>query len=168
MSLFSRLVDESNLPTYSKRIDILSPISGAVKNLDEVDQPLFQQRLFGEGVAIDTSGYQLFSPFDAKVLEFKETAHRIVVKDKHGLRVQIQFGAASHKLFGESFKRKVRVGEIVKQGQILLEFDPRKLRLALECPIFFVTLLNSDKVRGVSLKRQKVSAGEDILFSVFI
>ncbi|GAC14127.1 PTS sugar transporter subunit IIA [Aliiglaciecola lipolytica] len=166
MQLFSGLVDDQKPPEYKRKIDVLSPVSGAVDILDSAGNKLFQQRLFGEGAKITPVGYQIVAPFDAIVLELNETAHRIRLKDKHGLKIQIHCGWDGHKLNGEGFKRKVKVGQKIKQGQVILDFDLRKLKLALDDTTFYVTLLNSDKVKGLIVNRRKVTACEDIIFSV--
>lgn len=168
MSLFSCLVDNDALPEHKTRIDILSPVSGVATTLDTLSNSLFSQRMFGEGVAIEVSGYQVFAPFDAKVIDFPATGHRIRLKNKHGVKLQIQCGMVSEFFYGEGFKRKVKSGQFVKQGQLLLEFDMRKLRQTLDATAFTVTVLNSDKLKGVLIKAGRITALEDTLLSLFV
>lgn len=168
MGLFSCLLDGDNLPHHKRKIDVLAPVSGKVSVLDDINNLALSQRMFGEGAAIDVAGYQVFAPFDAVVIDFPMTAAHIRLQDKRGLKLQIQCGVNAHRLYGDGFKRKVKVAQKVKQGDLLFEFDSRKLKHALEEPKFTVTLLNSDKVQGLVLNRRKVTAMEDILFSVII
>lgn len=168
MSVFGCLIDSKSLPKHNTRLDIVSPVSGKVTELDTLSNALYKQRLFGEGAAIETSGFQIFAPFDGKISEFPQTYHRIRVRHKNGLTIQIQCGIGAELLHGEGFRSKLVQGQMVKQGDVLLEFDIRKLRQALDCPTFAVTIINSEKTRGVLLGARQVTAGEDILFSVFI
>ncbi|GAB5378706.1 MAG: hypothetical protein Alis3KO_03600 [Aliiglaciecola sp.] len=168
MSLLSCLLDGDNIPPHKKKIDVLSPVSGNVQPLDAFSNLTLSQRIFGEGAAIEVSGFQVVAPFDCVVTEFPMTAAHIRLRDKHGLRLHIQCGVNAHRLYGEGFKRKVKVAQKVKQGQVLLEFDGRKLRQSLDDPKFAVTLLNSDKVQGILLNQRKVTALEDVLFSVIV
>lgn len=168
MTLFSCLLEENNLPEHKHRIDIVTPVSGNVATLDDLPNLLFSQRMFGEGAALSVSGYQVVAPFSGMITEFGVSAHRIRIKHKNGLHLQVYCGMGSEKLRGEGFKRKVKEGQQVNQGDVLLEFDIRKMKLALECSQFAVTILNSEKTKGLVLKPRKVSAGEDILMSVLI
>ncbi|WP_232787716.1 PTS glucose transporter subunit IIA [Paraglaciecola sp. MB-3u-78] len=111
MGLFSRLVEASSLPSHKKSIDIYSPLSGTVLALDEVPHALFTERLFGEGIAIKPSGYQLLAPFAGTMLQFPELANQLRIKAQNGLQLQIQLGIDSHLMMGEGFKRVVKQGE---------------------------------------------------------
>ncbi|GAA6186483.1 MULTISPECIES: PTS sugar transporter subunit IIA [Alteromonadaceae] len=168
MRLFNRLLDNPELTEHKRKIDILSPVSGSINLLDSASNLLFKQRLFGEGVVIAPTGFQILAPFDAIVLEISETAHRVRLKDRHGLKLQIHCGWGAQNLNGEGFKRKVVVGQKLKLGQPILDFDARKLKLALEDNAFYITLLNSDKVKGLIVNPRKVTACEDPVFSVLI
>ncbi|MFA3793223.1 PTS glucose transporter subunit IIA [Aliiglaciecola sp. SL4] len=168
MSLFNRLVDNQATPQHKHKIDILSPVSGSIYPLDSANTLIFKQRLFGEGVMVNPIGFQILTPFDAIVLEISETAHRVRLKDRHGLILQIHCGWGAHNLNGNGFKRKVNRGQKVTQGQPLLDFDARKLKLGLDDNAFYITLLNSDKVKGLMVNPRRVTACEDPVFSVLI
>lgn len=168
MMLFRNLIDASGPPEHKVKIDLPSPLTGQVKPLDDVPCSLFQQRLLGEGAAIQASGYHLLAPLDCIVTEFPPTAHRIRLKTKQGLRLQIQCGLDGHLNHGVGFKRKVAVGQKVKQGTVLLEFDLRKVKNSMDYCDFIVTLLNANRVKGIELGQNKVIANEDTLFSVYI
>ncbi|GAA0859412.1 hypothetical protein GCM10009114_32790 [Aliiglaciecola litoralis] len=114
------------------------------------------------------SGFHVIAPFDCIVEALPSTVSRIRIKDRHGLRMQIQCGVQSQTLYGAGFKGHVKVGQKVLAGQVLIEFDLRKIKHAMEDPRFTVTILNSDKTKGILLEPKKVTANEDILFSVFI
>lgn len=167
MALFSCLLDPANLPEHRKRIDILSPVTGITANLDESGEPAFQQRLFGEGALVSVSGFHVMAPFECIVEALPACANRIRLKDKHGLRMQIQCGMQSHTMSGVGFKRQVKLGQKVRAGEVLIEFDLRKIKLAVEDPRFAITILNSEKTKGILLESKKVRTNEDILFSVF-
>lgn len=168
MALFHKLVTPDALPAYKKAIPILSPLSGKVLSLDTVPSKLFSERLFGEGVAIDPSGYQVFAPFSGTVEQFPETASQLRIKASNGLTMQIQLGMDSHRMMGEGFKRKIKVGESFSQGQVLLEFDLRKMKAQLTCVLCPVTILNSEKVRGIQAHCYQVIAGEDKALTVYL
>lgn len=168
MALLTCLLDPQKLPEHKKRIDILSPITGKTENLDSSNEASFKHRMFGEGALITPSGYYVTAPFDGVIEDIPYTANRIRLRDKHGLRIQIQCGFGSYKLYGNGFKTSIKKGQRVVKGDVLLEFDIRKLKRLLEDPRFAVTLLNSDKTKGLLFSSKQVTANEDTLFSIIL
>jgi PTS system glucose-specific IIA component len=168
MSLFSRLVDPEALPPHKRLLPILSPLSGRVFTLDSVPDALFKQRIYGEGVAIEPSGYQVIAPFSGKVESFPESAHQLRIVAKNGLKMQIQMGINSQRMMGEGFKRKVKMGELFKQGQVLAEFDLRRMKIHLDSTLCPVTIINSDKIAGIQVHCYQVIGAEDPAMTLYI
>jgi PTS system glucose-specific IIA component len=168
MALFHKLVTADALPSFKKALPILSPLSGKVLTLDAVPNKLFSERLFGEGVAIDPSGYQVFAPFAGTVQHLPATACVLRIKASNGLILQIQLGIEPQKMMGEGFKRKVKVGESFVQGQVLLEFDLAKMKAQLISVLSPVTVLNSENVRGIEAHCYQVIGGEDKALTVYV
>ncbi|MFT5816400.1 MAG: PTS system glucose-specific IIA component [Arenicella sp.] len=168
MGLFSCLVDANSLPSHKKAIDIYSPLTGSVLALDEVPHALFTERLFGEGIAIKPSGYQVLAPFAGTMLHFPELANQLRIKSQNGLQLQIQLGIDSHLMMGEGFKRVVKQGENFEQGQLLAEFSLVKMKKNLSSILCPITILNSDKIKGLQAHYFKVLAGEDKIITVYI
>lgn len=168
MGLFSRLVDTNSLPSHKRVIDIHSPLTGTILPLDEVPSALFTERLFGEGIAIKPSGYQVLAPFSGTMLHFPELANQLRLKAKNGLQLQIQLGIDSHLMLGEGFKRVVKKGQSFEQGQVLAEFSLIKMKRQLPSILCPITLLNSDKVKGLQAHYFHVIAGEDKMMTVYV
>ncbi|MCF2946746.1 PTS glucose transporter subunit IIA [Paraglaciecola aquimarina] len=168
MTLLGKLVKADNLPKHSKKLAISSPLSGAVVPLDEVPHDLFKHRLFGEGVAIKPSGYQVIAPFNGHIMEFPELANQIRLKAKNGLQIQIQLGIDSHLLMAEGFKRIKKPGDSFIQGDIIAEFSLIKMKKQLPSILCPVTLLNSEKVTAILPHYYSVIAGEDTIMSILI
>jgi PTS system glucose-specific IIA component len=168
MGTFSRLVETNSLPAHKKAIDISSPLTGKVLPLDEVPHALFTARIFGEGIAIKPTGYQVLAPFAGTMLHFPELANQLRLKAKNGLQLQIQLGIDSHLMMGEGFKRVVKQGEHFEQGQLLAEFNLVKMKQQLSSILCPITLLNSDKIKGLQGHYFHVIAGEDKMMTVYI
>ena len=168
MGLFSRLVDISSLPSHKKLIDIYSPLTGTVLPLDEVPNALFTERIFGEGIAIKPSGYQVLAPFAGTMLHFSELANQLRIQAKNGLQLQIQLGIDSHLMMGDGFKRIVKQGESFEKGQLLAEFSLVKMKHQLPSILCPITLLNSDKIKGLQAHYFQVLAGEDKMMTIYI
>lgn len=168
MGLFNRLVNANAIPPHKKSIDLISPLSGTVVPLDDVPDALFTARLFGEGVAIKPSGYQVIAPFSGIVLHFPELANQIRIKASNGLQLQIQLGIDSHIMMAEGFKRFFKKGDRFEQGQVLAEFSLSKMKAALPSILCPITLLNSDKTKGLQAHYYQVIANEDKVFTIYL
>lgn len=168
MCLLKKQLDPNNLPPHKKALPITSPLSGSVVQLDDVPHELFKQRLFGEGIAVLPSGYQVFSPFNGIVTEFPELANQIRLKAKNGLLLQIQLGIDSHLMMGEGFKRYKFAGDRIQKGDVLAEFSLAKMKQALPSILCPVTLINSEKILGIQGHYYSVLAQEDTIMTIYI
>jgi PTS system glucose-specific IIA component len=102
------------------------------------------------------------------MLHFPELANQLRIKAKNGLQLQIQLGIDSHLMMGEGFKRVVKQGESFEQGQLLAEFSLAKMKRHLPSILCPITLLNSDKVKGLQAHYFQVVATEDKMMTVYI
>ena len=167
-TLFSKLIESENDISFSKRLDIATPINGKVKSLDLYPSLLFKERLYGEGVVVEPSGYQIVSPFDGSIEQLPPTAEQIRVKSKQGIKLQIQLGVNTETMMGFGFKLLCKQGDTVEKGQPILNFDLRKIKERIDSSLCAITILNSDKVKGVMPNYRQVRINEDILLSLYV
>lgn len=104
-------------------IDLTSPLKGEVLPLEEIDDQVFASGMMGKGIAIEPSEGILKSPVDGEVIAFFPTGHAIGLKSNSGVEILIHVGMDTVQLNGKGFSPKVKVGDKVKKGQVLLEFD---------------------------------------------
>jgi PTS system glucose-specific IIA component len=71
-------------------------------------------------------------------------------------------------MMGEGFKRAVKQGENFEQGQLLAEFSLVKMKRQLPSILCPITLINSDKVKGLQAHYFQVIAGGDKMMTVYI
>lgn len=109
---------------------VVSPLSGAVKQLDEVKDPAFSGGVLGQGLAIIPTEGKVYAPCDGKVSTLMDTNHAMGLVSDGGLEILIHIGVDTVKLKGDGFTRKVQTGDAVKKGQLLLEFDIDKIKKA--------------------------------------
>ena len=108
-----------------KNIRISSPINGTLIPLNEIDDPVFGGGAMGRGAAIKNPEGKVYSPFDGEITVFFPTRHAIGLKSNDGIELLIHVGMDTVKLNGKCFTPKAEVGDKVKRGQLLLEFDPK-------------------------------------------
>lgn len=107
---------------FSKKIKLMAPLSGKVKDISEIEDITFSQKFLGDGVAIEPSEGIVTSPCDAVVEQVFHTKHAIslTVKD---LKLLIHVGIDTVNLKGEGFVTHVKEGDIVSTGDLLLTAD---------------------------------------------
>jgi phosphocarrier protein FPr/phosphocarrier protein len=104
-------------------IRLHAPLAGWVSSLDEVPDPVFAERMMGEGVAIDPLEGVLRAPCDAEVIAIPDTAHAVTLRLANGAELLIHVGLETVGLGGEGFAAEASAGQKVKQGEPLIRFD---------------------------------------------
>ena len=104
-------------------IRILSPLTGTAVPLEEVPDPVFSQKIIGDGVAILPRDGNLVSPIDGEVVSIAETLHAYGLRSEDGIEVMVHFGLETVALKGECFQCCVKIGDKVKAGSLLAKAD---------------------------------------------
>lgn len=102
--------------------DIFCPLNGELKPLKEVNDPTFSGEILGKGVAVIPSEGKLYAPFDGEVSMVFETKHAIGLV-KEDVEMLIHIGLETVSLEGKYFNAKVKAGDRIKKGDLLIEFD---------------------------------------------
>ena len=105
------------------KVQVFSPLSGQVIPLEQVPDPVFSQKMMGEGVAIMPTGGDVVAPIDGTVVLVSKTKHAIGIRTKDETEVLIHVGLETVTLKGEGFTVFVNEGDIVSSGQKLMEVD---------------------------------------------
>lgn len=100
-----------------------SPLAGWCMPLSEVPDPVFAERMAGDGVAIDPTGNILYAPCDGVVVPLKDAKHALTIHTASGHDILLHVGIDTVKLVGEGFAALVQAGQHVTTGQPLLRFD---------------------------------------------
>ncbi|WP_172251275.1 PTS system trehalose-specific EIIBC component [Saccharibacillus deserti] len=105
-------------------LDLLAPIQGRAVSLDKVPDPAFAEKQMGDGIAIEPSEGRVVAPFDGTVAHvIDKSKHAVILEHATGVQVLIHVGIDTVGLKGSGFKAHVATGDVVKAGQLLLEFD---------------------------------------------
>ncbi len=113
-----------------KKIMIASPIEGEAFPLSQVNDPVFRDKIVGDGVAILPGKGRVVAPADGTVAMLFETKHAVSIRTEQGVELLIHIGLDTVNLKGEYFTAHVRTGDTVKAGDLLVEFDMAGIREA--------------------------------------
>ena len=150
-----------------KNVLILSPLTGRAVPLEEVPDPVFSQKIIGDGMAVIPSDGRIVSPVDAQVVSVADTAHAYGLKTEDGIELLIHAGLETVSLKGECFKIHVKPGDTVKAGDLLAEVDIEFLEERKINPITPVLICGGMEVRVVvKCLPGQVEAGKSVLLTV--
>lgn len=126
-SAYEEEIEESTIEPITNVKKLYSPMAGNAIELKEVNDKTFSDNLLGKGVAIVPIKGEVVAPCDGKIDVFFETGHAIGITSDNGVEVLIHVGLETVNLNGNHFSPKVKVGDVVKKGELLLEFDLDKI-----------------------------------------
>jgi len=147
-------------------IRILSPLTGTAVALEEVPDPVFSQKIIGDGVAIIPRDGKLVSPIDGEVVSVAETLHAYGLRSKDGIEVMVHFGLETVALKGEFFTCHVKQGDKVKAGDLLAEADLKGLEEKQVSLITPVLICGGMENRTMNTVTGPVSAGRDTVITL--
>lgn len=150
---------------FSKKIELVAPLTGELVDITEVEDITFSQKLLGDGVAIRPTSGELVAPCDAKVVQLFHTKHAIGL-DVKGLEILIHVGMDTVELNGEGFKAHVSEGDSVKKGDLLLEIDFDYLKekgYKTDTPI---VITNMEVVKELQKEKGPVTKGETLVMEI--
>ncbi|SDY00965.1 glucose-specific PTS transporter subunit IIBC [Thermoactinomyces sp. DSM 45892] len=146
-----------SIGTISETDIFLSPMTGKVLSLKEVPDPVFADKLMGDGFAIDPIEGVVVSPVDGEVVNLFPSKHAIGIRSLSGREILIHIGIDTVQLKGEGFTAMIAQGDHVKAGQELVTFDldyVKQHAKSIITPIVF-TNLQEQKIECQAIQCQK-------------
>jgi PTS system D-glucosamine-specific IIA component/PTS system glucose-specific IIA component len=102
---------------------LLAPADGAAIDLSKVPDPVFAQKMAGDGIAIDITGDTIVAPADGTVSMIFKTKHAFALSLDNGIELLIHIGIDTVSLKGEGFEQLVEEGTSVKAGTPIIKID---------------------------------------------
>ncbi|OKZ68497.1 MAG: PTS glucose transporter subunit IIA [Clostridiales bacterium 36_14] len=148
----------------AKTISLKAVEDGRTIPMDEVNDQTFAQELLGPGIAIVPSNGTVVSPIDGTIATVMDTKHAVCIQGEDGLELIVHAGLDTVELNGKYYQTYKEIGDQVKAGDVLLEFDLEEITKAgydVTTPIV-ITNLGDYKITKC-LTGQQVKAGEEVI-----
>ena len=145
---------------------ILSPMTGEAVGLGEVPDPVFSQKIVGDGMAVIPSEGKLLSPVDGEIISVADTKHAYGLRTAEGLELLIHVGLETVHLNGECFQVFVKPGDKVKAGDLLAEVDLAYLKERGINPITPVLVCGGFQGQQLNAAAGPVQAGKTVLMEL--
>lgn len=152
---------------FKKNSKLVAPVDGKVIDLSQVPDPVFAQKMAGDGVAIDTTGDTIVAPCDGELSLIFNTNHAFAITLKDGVELLVHIGIDTVSLNGEGFERLAEQGTTVKAGTPIIKINRDVITskgLSLITPVL---ITNPDVVKDLKAESvgSTVTAGNNTVLT---
>lgn len=165
MGLFDSLKKSMGLGAEQGTV-IKAPLTGEIVPIEDVPDPVFADKVVGDGIAINPTGSVMVAPCDGEIGKIFETNHAFSMETATGVELFVHFGIDTVELKGEGFKRIASEGQQVKAGDPVIEVDLDFLKAKAKSVITPVVISNMDDVASLEKSSGSVVEGSDDLLIV--
>lgn len=150
-----------------QEIELFAPVDGDVIPLEEVPDPVFAEKMMGDGIAIKPSNGKVVSPVDGDIVQAFPTKHAVGIKADNGAEILIHIGLETVSLDGEGFTIHVKVGDKVKKGDALVDVDLDVVSEKAADTVTPMLITNMSDIEALNKQDvNQVRASEDVVITV--
>ena len=133
--------------------EVYSVADGEVIALEQVKDPVFSQKMMGDGFAVEPANGNIVSPVSGTVSSVFPTKHALGLVTEAGLEVLVHIGLDTVSLEGKPFTVHVAEGQKVAVGDLLVTADLDAIREAGRETSTIVVFTNADAIQSVKLEQ---------------
>lgn len=143
---------------------LVSPLSGDVVALENVNDPVFSSGAMGKGLAVKPTEGVVYAPANAEVTIAFETGHAYGLKTASGAEILIHIGIDTVSMNGNGFEKLVAAGDKVAAGTPIAKFDAAKIAEAgLDDTTMIIVTNTADFTEVSPLADGTIAHGTDFL-----
>lgn len=102
---------------------VMAHATGQFVKLEDVPDPVFSQKMMGEGIAVKPTSGTVVAPVAGEIIQIADTLHAFGIRSEIGQEILVHIGLETVALKGEGFKVLVSLGDKVTAGQPIVEAD---------------------------------------------
>lgn len=144
MGLFDYFKSKKNKNRTLPPAVVCAPVSGRVLSMSQLPDEAFASGAMGWCCGILPEDGVIKSPVTGDIMQVADTYHALGVDGDNGVQLVLHVGMDTAELHADGFRCRVRGGQPVRQGEVLLEADLEKIRAAGLSDVVFLAILNSD------------------------
>lgn len=165
MGLFSKFFNKNEVKITEQSLSSFA--KGKLLDLSEVPDPVFSQKMMGDGFAILPSEGKIVSPVTGEIIQVFPTKHAVGIKTESGVEVLIHIGLETVHMQGEGFEAHVQAGDVVSLGDTLVTFDLELVKEKASSVITPCVITNMDQVSELNFKisNKEVDYSEEIVIA---
>ena len=129
---------------------------GAVVPMEQIPDEVFAQGILGQCCGIDPTEGKVYAPIDGEITQAPDSGHALGIQGIGDVEVLIHVGVDT--------VPKVKVGDKIKKGDLLLEMDLTKIAAAGHPAVVITVITNTDDFAGVEVVASgTVEPGADLI-----
>lgn len=145
-------------------VEIVAPVSGRVIPIEDVPDPMFSEKVVGDGLGISKpkSG-KILAPVSGKVMMVAKTGHAFALKTENGLEVLVHLGIDTVELKGEPFDMTISRGDQIHAGDKVGIMDVDVIKSAGKDTTVIVAITNTaKKLDNLKVTHKAVTSGDPV------
>ena len=146
--------------------EVYSVADGEVIALEQVKDPVFSQKMMGDGFAVEPTNGNIVSPVSGTVSSIFPTKHALGLVTEAGLEVLVHIGLDTVSLEGKPFTVHVAEGQKVAAGDLLVTADLDAIREVGRETSTIVVFTNADAIQSVNLEQTGSHAAKTVVAKV--
>lgn len=158
------VLDNSDGAGFTGHVHQLRAVAdGEVMDITSVNDPVFSQKMMGEGYAVKPESEEVVSPVDGEIISIFPTKHAIGIRTNDGIEVLVHMGIETVQMKQPASRVVVNDGQKVKAGDTLAYMDLVAVRAEGKDTTIIIVMTNSDKVDTLQLNKTGiVQKGETV------
>lgn len=142
--------------------NIYAPVKGVAVKLEDVPDPIFSEKMMGDGIAVIPNDNIICSPCDGKLTMVADTLHAFGMTMKDGSELIVHIGLDTVNLKGKHFSLIKKEGTNLRHGDPVIIADFDEIRNNHLNPITMIIMNNNEKYRPMNVEG-KVSKSDIII-----
>jgi glucose-specific phosphotransferase system IIA component len=161
MFFFKKKSEKIEITDIDKE-QLYAPVAGKLIPLEQVEDVVFSQKIMGDGIAIEPAEGMLYAPMQGMISVVFPTKHVIGIEAENGANIIIHVGIDTVELNGTGFDVRVKQGDKVKPGDLLMKMDLSILRKK-HAATTMVCIENTNDFQFRYTNQTEVKAGEALI-----
>lgn len=145
-------------------VTLAADAKGTVVAMENIPDEVFAQGILGKCCGIDPTEGKIYAPADGEITQAPDSGHALGIMTTAGVEVLIHVGVDTVEMKGDGFSPKVKEGDKVKKGDLLLEMDLDKIAAAAHPAVVITVVTNTDDFKDVEVvasRRRGAGRGSD-------
>lgn len=145
-------------------VKVLAPMDGTIVALENVPDPVFAQKMVGDGVALEPLGQLVVAPVAGTLVTLFPSGHAFGIATAEGVELIVHIGLDTVELEGVGFEKLAVEGQQVQVGTPILRFD----RAILEShdKVTLSPIVSTGKGKIIRRAEGTVNSANDVLFVI--
>lgn len=149
-----------------EQLAVYAPSKGELIPISEVADPVFSEKMMGDGFAVLPEANEVFAPISGTILNVFPTKHAIGIQTDNGLEVLLHMGINTVDLKGEPFTLYVEEGQRIARGQLIAVVDVEMLEKAGKKSDMIVVFTNGAAVKELSIRSNALVQANEVVGQV--